>query len=105
MTAAGQIGTPVQNRFWYRAPAVMPASARNESATAAKPTPPIASRSHSTSAIPTRPAANPIHCNRATRSPSTAPTRHAVTIGCRPTISAETPAGRPSAIDQKTPPR
>ena len=104
-TAAGQIGTSVQKRFWYSAPAVMPASATTASATAAKLTPPIVRRSQSTSAIPTRPAANPIHCSRATRSPSSAPTRHAVTIGWSPTISAVTPVGRPAATDPNTPPR
>ena len=84
---------------------MIPASATKERATAPAVTPPTVSRSHSTSPIPTRPSANPSHWSRVTRSPSRAPTMQAVTTGCRPTISAETPAGSPSATDQNTPPR
>ena len=58
-----------------------------------------------TSPTPTKPSARPIHCRGSTRSPSSVPAPSAVRMGCSPTTSAVTPAGRPWAMAVKTPPR
>jgi hypothetical protein len=54
---------------------------------------------------PASPSSNPVHCSGVTRSPSQRFARVEVRIGCRPGISAESPAGIECDIAIAMPPR
>ena len=62
-------------------------------------------RSCNTSATPINPSTRPSHCRRVTRSPMKRLAMVEVSIGCRPGISAEMPAGTPWLMAVNTPPR
>ncbi len=59
----------------------------------------------STSTTPDNPSKRPNHCIGVTRSPRNRFARVEVSTGCRPGISAESPAGIDSEIATAVPPR
>ena len=70
-----------------------------------QPASPLIGRSCRISTTPASPSSNPVHCSGVTRSPSQRFARVEVRIGCRPGISAESPAGIECAIAIAVPPR
>ena len=79
----------------------------SEIADAIQPQPacPRIGRSCSISATPASPINSPPHCIAVTRSPSQRFAMVDVRIGCKPGISAESPAGIDSEIATAVPPR
>ena len=95
-------------RFWYRVPAVMDNKASTTSArlvrSAWSPALPWENLRDTTSSRPVSPSSNPSHWRRATLAPR-ADNHNAVSTGCRPTISADSPEPMPALTAAQTPPR
>ncbi len=70
-----------------------------------QPASPLIGRSCRISTTPASPSSSPVHCSGVTRSPSQRFAMVEVRIGCRPGISAESPAGIESEIATAVPPR
>ena len=58
-----------------------------------------------TNTAPKKPNKTPIHCLQVTFSFNIGPANIFVKIGCRVTIKAAIPAGKPFEIEKKTPPK
>ena len=98
---------PDAKRFCQIVPALMPSTEMKDAVSVAAVTPPPSAPSfgHSTITTPIRPTASPAQWRGRMASPRILPASTAVISGCRPTIRAESPAGMPRWIAQKTAPR
>ena len=94
-------------RFCQIVPSVIPTIAAPDASSGPAPAPavPSASCGDSTSSAPANPTPIPIQRRAPTRSPSKGNASSAVSSGCKPVSSADSPAGSPCRTDQNTPAR